>query len=77
MKGALLIIVLLFATHIQCFSFVKHNLHEKINSFVDLIFNRKDNLGNESCTTSCCASLPSRGAQTYRYYQNTGRFRGG
>mgnify|MGYP000995094248 FL=1 len=46
-------------------------------SLVDLILQRNSNLGNTSCTTSCCASLPSRGAMTYHYYQNTGRFRGG
>ena len=32
---------------------------------------------NESCTKSCCDSLPSRAPQTYHYYQKTGRFKGG
>jgi len=77
MKGVLLLSILLLISQIQAFSFPHNNLHEKINSFVDYIFNRNANLGNDSCTQSCCASLPARGQQTYRYYQNTGRFRGG
>ena len=34
-------------------------------------------VGNTSCTTDCCKSLPSRGPMTYYFYQNTGRFHGG
>jgi len=42
-------------------------------------FNNEEHpsLGNTSCTTDCCKSLPSRGPMTYYYYQNTGRFHGG
>ena len=77
MKVLLLVATLLLLSHIQCFSFDKHNIRQKINSFVDFVLNKQTNLGNDSCTNSCCASLPSRGALTYRYYQNTGRFIGG
>ena len=77
MKALSIIVTLLLLSQIQSFSFGKHNIQQKINSFIDLILNKQDNLANDSCTTSCCASLPSRGALTYRYYQNTGRFIGG
>jgi hypothetical protein len=55
----------------------QEEITSKMISFVDFILERRTNLGNDSCTKSCCASLPSRGAQTYHYYQNTGRFQGG
>lgn len=32
---------------------------------------------NTSCTTDCCKTLTARAAQTYYFYQNTGRFKGG
>ena len=32
---------------------------------------------NTTCTQDCCKSLPSRPAQTYTFYQKTGRLRGG
>jgi hypothetical protein len=32
---------------------------------------------NSSCTQDCCKSLAARPAQTYTFYQKTGRFRGG
>lgn len=32
---------------------------------------------NSSCTQDCCKSLAPRTAQTYYFYQKTGRFRGG
>lgn len=35
------------------------------------------NMANQSCTEDCCNLGPARGPITYRYYQNTGRFRGG
>jgi hypothetical protein len=38
---------------------------------------RQKLVGNDSCTTSCCATLHTRPAMTYYYYQNTGRFKGG
>ncbi len=43
------------------------------------LFSKDDeaSLGNTSCTTDCCKSLPSRPPMTYTFYQNTGRFRGG
>ena len=53
------------------------DLTSKVVSFVDLLSRKINNLGNDSCSKSCCASLPSRGAMTYHYYQNTGRFKGG
>jgi hypothetical protein len=77
MKIFLILLTLLITTQIQSFPFDKHNIKQKIISFVDHILNINTNLANTSCTTSCCASLPSRGAMTYRYYQNTGRFIGG
>lgn len=32
---------------------------------------------NSSCLEDCCATLEPRAPNTYYYYQNTGRFRGG
>lgn len=32
---------------------------------------------NSSCTQDCCKSLAARPAQTYTFYQKTGRLRGG
>jgi len=39
--------------------------------------NNQKALQNDSCTQSCCASLPARPMQRYTFYQNTGRFVGG
>lgn len=43
----------------------------------DFIGYDADIVGNTSCTTDCCKSLPSRTPMTYYFYQNTGRFKGG
>lgn len=48
---------------------------EALTSFIDHILGHS--VSNTSCTESCCASLKTRPAMTYHYYQNTGRFRGG
>ncbi len=80
MKGLLFIVaMLLFAQIGYSFAFDKDSATDKINNFIDFILHRQNggNLGNDSCTSSCCASLPSRAAMTYHYYQNTGRFKGG
>lgn len=59
--GILLIALCIGLTLVQC------DLLETINPPT----------ANTSCTTDCCKSLSSRAAQTYYFYQNTGRFRGG
>jgi hypothetical protein len=78
MKSALLLLsVLALAQLALSFDLDSSSLAQKTLSFLDRVLHRKQNLGNDSCTKSCCASLPFRGAMTYHYYQNTGRFVGG
>ena len=75
--GLFLLTLLALAHYTQSFDFSAEDLKETAVSFIDMVLHRQKNLGNDSCTKSCCASLPSRGAMTYHYYQNTGRFVGG
>lgn len=74
-------LLVLFTTLLvaQAFSapFEKETIAQKLVSFVDKILHRSNSLGNTSCTESCCATLHTRPAMTYHYYQNTGRFKGG
>jgi hypothetical protein len=78
MKAVLVLLSVLLLTQATfSFDFDSEQLAEKAISFLDFVLQRNKNLGNDSCTKSCCASLPSRGAMTYHYYQNTGRFVGG
>jgi len=77
MKVAKILLVSCILAQALAFPFTTEEITSKVASFVDLVLQKSKNLGNDSCTTSCCASLPSRGALTYYYYQNTGRFRGG
>jgi len=77
MKIVLVLSILLLA-HLGSSAFQGEQILERVSSFLThLVQGYNQNLGNTSCTTSCCASLPSRGAMTYHYYQNTGRFHGG
>jgi hypothetical protein len=75
--GLLLLSILVLAQISQSFDFNAEDFKEKALSFLDLVLRKSNNLGNDSCTKSCCASLHSRAAITYHYYQNTGRFVGG
>lgn len=59
------------------FPFTTQQLTEKFTSFVDLVLQKNNNVGNDSCTNSCCATLSSRPQMRYTYYQDTGRFVGG
>lgn len=78
MRVALLLLCLLALSQVSvCFDFSSEELTQKAISFLDLVLRRNKNLGNDSCTQSCCASLKTRSAMTYHYYQNTGRFVGG
>ena len=77
MKALKLILISCILAQALTFPFTAEAITEKFVSFVDLVLQKSNNLGNDSCTKSCCASLPSRSAMTYHYYQNSGRFRGG
>jgi hypothetical protein len=78
MKIALLLVLLLaLTTTASSFNFDSEEIAEKAVSFIDRLLHRRQNLGNDSCTQSCCASLHTRSPMTYHYYQNTGRFVGG
>lgn len=77
MRAIKLLLVACILAQALAFPLTTEDITEKVVSFVDLVMQKSNNLGNDSCTKSCCASLPSRSAMTYRYYQNTGRFRGG
>lgn len=78
MKLSLFLLTLLtFAYYTQAFDFSAEDLKDSAISFIDLVLNQQKNEANESCTESCCASLPTRAPMTYHYYQNTGRFVGG
>ncbi len=75
--GLLLLTIIVSAQLSQAFDFSSESIKGTAISFLDLLLHKKQNLGNDSCTKSCCASLPARPAMTYRYYQDTGRFIGG
>ena len=72
-----LTILLLTQLAVSAPFFSKQHLKKTASSIFEYILQTKNLLANESCTKSCCASLPSRPAMTYRYYQNTGKFVGG
>jgi hypothetical protein len=77
MRALKLLLISCILAQALAFPFTTQEISEKVVSFFDLVLQKNNNLGNDSCTKSCCASLPSRPAMTYHYYQNSGRFRGG
>ncbi len=77
MRSIVLIFAALFMVQTMAFPFEETALGQKVSTFIDYVIKGKKNLGNDSCTQSCCATLKTRPAMTYHYYQNTGRFRGG
>lgn len=75
--GLFLLTIIALAQVSQAFDFSSESLKEKAVSLLEMVLKRSPIVGNDSCTKSCCASLPARPAMTYRYYQDTGRFIGG
>lgn len=75
MKLLIFLVVCLLLTQAIAEPLSAHTIAEKIFSLSSHLMKSKTN--NQSCTESCCGSLPSRGPQTYHYYQKQARFVGG
>ena len=71
MKVIILAIICLLAVQTVAKTYPEQ-LIEKLYSYATHL-----KASNDSCTHSCCDSLPTRSPQTYHYYQKTARFVGG